>query len=79
MRGEERRMGKQMEKEKEVEGWGGGKASWVWVLPGDYNFDFPISEDLEGILRRKTSPRSLKTWSGGIRVSRGPTKEDKHS
>ena len=65
--------------EKEVEGWGGGKVSWLWVLPRDYNFHFPISEDLEGALRRKTSPRSLKTWSGGIRVSTGPTKEDKHS
>lgn len=38
---------------KEVEGWGGGQVWWVWVLPRDYNFHFPISEDLEGALRRK--------------------------
>ena len=79
MRGEERRTGTQMEEEKQVEGWGGGQVWWVWVLPRDYNFHFPISEDLEGALRRKTPPRSLKCWSGGIRVSTGPTKEDEHS
>ena len=32
VRGEERRMRKQMEKEKEVEVWGRGQVSWVGVL-----------------------------------------------
>lgn len=33
VREEERGTRKQMEQEKEVEGQGGDKMSWVWVLP----------------------------------------------
>lgn len=72
MRGEERRTGKQMEEEKEVEGWGGGQVWWVWVFAPDYNFHFPISRGLGGRLRRKTPPRSLKCWSGASECSGQP-------
>lgn len=42
-----------MEEEREVEGWGEGKASCVGVLPSDYMIHqfIPTPEDSEGTCR----------------------------